>query len=305
MIDFSKKPLFLAPLAGFSDPPLRNVVKRFGCDVTVSEMISANALAYENEKTIKMLTHSNLEKPFIVQIEASNIQSVKKAIYVLNKFDDIDGIDLNCGCPALKVIKQNSGSALLKNISLMQNLIQTIKEISNKTYLSVKVRIGFDEKIPTIIAKACENAGADFITMHGRTKTGGFSSSVDYEAIKEAKESIKIPLIANGDINEKNADEILKITNCDALMIGRASIGKPWIFYEIKTKKNIDNNLKKEIILYHFEQMLEHFGKRGTALFRKHLHEYSKGMEGASNFRNDINFTENSKDMYKLIMEFF
>ncbi|ASM34282.1 dihydrouridine synthase (Dus) superfamily protein [Campylobacter sputorum subsp. bubulus] len=305
MIDFNKLPLFLAPLAGYSDPPLRNVVKRFGCDVTVSEMISANALAYENEKTLKMLTHSHLEKPFIVQIEASNVDSVKNAVCVLNKFDDIDGIDLNCGCPAPKVVKQNAGSALLKDISLMQSLIQTIKKLSNKTYLSVKVRIGFDEKIPVIIAKACEEAGADFITMHGRTKTGGFSSRVDYEAIKEAKNSIKIPLVANGNIDENNANEILKTTQCDALMIGRASIGKPWIFHEIKTGKNIDNKLKKEIILYHFEQMLEHFSERGVGLFRKHLHEYSKGLDGASNFRNDVNFTNNSKDMQKLIMEFF
>lgn len=305
MIDFSKKPLFLAPLAGYSDPPLRNVVKRFGCDVTVSEMISANALAYENDKTLKMLKHSHLEKPFIVQIEASNVESIKNAICVLNKYDDIDGIDLNCGCPAPKVVKQNAGSALLKDISLMQSLIQTIKKYSKKPYLSVKVRIGFDEKIPVIIAKACEEAGADFITMHGRTKVGGFSSKVDYEAIKEAKKSIKIPLIANGNIDENNAQEILQTTHCDALMIGRASIGKPWIFYEIKNKKSIDNKLKKEIILYHFEQMLEHFKEHGVGLFRKHLHEYSKGMDGASNFRNNINFATNSEDMHKLIVEFF
>lgn len=305
MIDFSKRPLFLAPLAGYSDPPLRNVVKRFGCDVTVSEMISANALAYENDKTLKMLKHSHLEKPFIVQIEASNVESIKNAICVLNKYNDIDGIDLNCGCPAPKVVKQNAGSALLKDISLMQSLIQAIKKYSNKAYLSVKVRIGFDEKIPVIIAKACEEAGADFITMHGRTKTGGFSSKVDYESIKEAKKSIKIPLIANGNIDQNNAKEILQTTNCDALMIGRASIGKPWIFYEIKNEKSIDNKLKKEIILYHFEQMLEHFGEHGVGLFRKHLHEYSKGMDGASNFRNDVNFVANSKDMHKLIVEFF
>lgn len=305
MIDFNKKPLFLAPLAGYSDPPLRNVVKRFGCDVTVSEMISANALSYENEKTLKMLTHSNLEKPFIVQIEASNTDSIKNAVNVLNKFDDIDGIDLNCGCPAPKVVKQNAGSALLKDISLMQKLIETIKKLSNKTYLSVKVRIGFDEKIPVNIAKACEEAGADFITMHGRTKTGGFSSKVDYEAIKEAKANINIPLVANGNIDLQNANEIFTNTNCDALMIGRASIGKPWIFYEIKTGKSIDKELKKEIIMYHFCQMIEHFGEHGVGLFRKHLHEYSKGLDGASNFRNDVNFANNSKDMRKLISEFF
>lgn len=305
MIDFSKKPLFLAPLAGFSDAPFRSVVKKFGCDVTISEMISANALVFKNEKTLKMLSHQNTEKPFIVQIEGSDINVIKNAVFVLNDIDQIDGIDLNCGCPAKKVIAQNSGSALLKNLPLLQAILSTIKKYSNKTYTSAKIRLGFDEKIHCKIAKICEECGANFITIHGRTKMQEFSSKVDFDAICEAKNSVKIPVIANGDIDENNALEILQKTRCDGLMIGRKSITKPWIFYQIKHQKSIDAHTKKQLILYHFDAMLRHYGEFAVRLFRKNLHEYSKNSQNASAFRNAVNSCENANDMRNLIVEFF
>ena len=150
LIDFSKKPLFLAPLAGFSDLPLRSVVKQFGCDVTVSEMISANALVYEGSKTLEMLKKSPLETPYIVQIAGSDADVIKKAVEILNGIEGIDGIDLNCGCPVPKVVKQSAGSALLKDISNLKRIVETIKKTSNKQMTSVKLRLGFDEKIPEI-----------------------------------------------------------------------------------------------------------------------------------------------------------
>ncbi|MBE3021783.1 tRNA-dihydrouridine synthase [Campylobacter sp. RM13119] len=306
MIDFSKKPLFLAPLAGFSDLPLRSVVKKFGCDVTVSEMISANALVYEgSDKTLEMLKKSPNENPYIVQIAGSDVANIKKAVQIINKFDDIDGIDLNCGCPVPKVVRQCAGSALLNDLELLKQIIKTIKETSNKKLTSVKIRLGFNEKNHVSIAKACEDAGADYIAIHGRTRAGGYSAQVDYDAIAQVKSSIKIPVIANGDINAQNADEILNTTNCDALMIGRASIGKPWIFNEIKSGKSVDINLKREIILAHFDAMIEHYGERGSNIFRKHLHQYSKGMSEATNFRNEINRIEDTGVMRALIESFF
>lgn len=303
MIDFSKKPLFLAPLAGYSDAPLRFVVKKFDCDVTISEMISANALVFKNDKTLKMLFHA--EKPFIVQIEGSDESIIKQAVLVLNEIKGIEGIDLNCGCPAKKVIAQNSGSALLKDLSLLQRLLSTIKKFSNKPYTSAKIRLGFDEKIPAQIAKTCENAGADFITIHGRTKTQEFSGNVDFDAIALAKQSVKIPVIANGNIEPKNADKILAITSCDGLMIGRKSIARPWIFREIKQKSTIDKKTKKEIILCHFDAMISHYGAFGAKRFRKNLHEYSKNFSNATSFRNAVNSCDNPNDMRNLIMEFF
>ena len=187
LIDFSKKPLFLAPLAGFSDLPLRSVVKQFGCDVTVSEMISANALVYEGSKTLEMLKKSPLETPYIVQIAGSDADIVKKAVEILNSIEGIDGIDLNCGCPVPKVVKQSAGSALLKDISNLKRIVETIKKTSNKQMTSVKLRLGFDEKIPEILAIAAQDAGADYIAFHGRTRAGGYTAAVDYAAIGRAK----------------------------------------------------------------------------------------------------------------------
>ncbi|WP_169973364.1 MULTISPECIES: tRNA-dihydrouridine synthase [unclassified Campylobacter] len=306
MIDFSKKPIFLAPLAGFSDLPLRSVVKKFGCDVTISEMISANALVYESsEKTLEMLKKSPEETPYIVQIAGSDAQIIKKAVEIINKFEGIDGIDLNCGCPVPKVVKQSAGSALLKDVDNLKNIVETIKKTSNKKMLSVKMRLGFDEKIPEILATAAEDAGVDFISIHGRTRAGGYSAEVDYGAIKRAKDSVKIPVVANGDIDEKNANEVFTLTGCDAIMIGRASIGKPWIFHEIKTTNKVSSELKREIILAHFDAMISHYGSYGVSIFRKHLHQYSKGIDGASNFRDEINRINDIGLMRDKIEDFF
>ena len=306
MIDFSKKPLFLAPLAGFSDLPLRSVVKRFGCDVTVSEMISANALVFEGgDKTLDMIKKSPLETPYIVQIAGSDTNIIKKAVEILNDIDGIDGIDINCGCPVPKVVKQCAGSALLKDLPNLSAVIETVKKTSNKKTTSVKMRLGFDEKIPEILAKIAQDAGADYITFHGRTRSGGYTSEVDYEAIAIAKKAVKIPVVANGDINSKNAKKVLEQTGCDALMIGRAGIGNPWVFYEIKNDKTVDAKTKKKIIIAHFNAMLEHYGEHGVAIFRKHLHKYSKGLEGAGVFRDEINRIENPNDILQKIERFF
>ncbi|QKF65229.1 tRNA dihydrouridine synthase [Campylobacter corcagiensis] len=305
MIDFSIKPLVLAPLAGYSDLPLRGVVKRFGCDLTISEMISSNALAYSDKKTLKMLEKNELETPFIVQISGNKPDIVKKAVEVLNRYDHIDGIDLNCGCPAKKVVAHGSGSTLLTNLELLKEILDTIKQTSNKRYLSAKIRLGFDEKNGINIARAIESVGVDFISVHGRTKKQGYSGNSDFKAIKEIKQSVKIPIIANGDINSKNAKEVLNFTGADGLMIGRASIGNPWVFYEIKSSKSVSKEIKKEIILAHFDEMMKFYGQKGVALFRKHVHQYAKGYENASEFRDIINRIDDTQIARLKIEEFF
>lgn len=305
MIDFSKKPLFLAPMAGFSDLPFRNVVKKFGADITISEMISSNALVYESSKTLHMLERAELENPYIVQIAGGDKEVLKKAVLMLNKMDFIDGIDFNCGCPVNKVIKQCAGSALLENLELFKTLVGVIKENNKKSLTSVKFRLGFNEKYPEKMARICEELGVDFISIHGRTRKQLYSGKVDYDSIASAKASVKIPVIANGDINAQNAKEVYKITKCDGLMIGRASVGNPWIFYEIKNDKKANENLKKQIILAHFDAMLKHYKEQGISIFRKHLHEYSKGYKDASVFRNEVNRINDSKKMREKIQDFF
>ncbi len=313
-LDFSKPIFALAPLAGFTDLPFRGVVKKFGADLTVSEMISSNALAFKNKKTIKMLEKSPIENPYSVQIAGSNQDVIKKAIEFLNSRDGIDIIDLNCGCPAPKVVNNLQGSSLLTDLPTMAKTIRTIKKYSNKELLSVKMRLGFNSKNHIAIAKVCEDNGADFIVVHGRTRAGKYKAKVDYDAIREIKESISIPVIANGDITTpQKAKWVLEYTKANGVMIGRGAIGKPWIFQTIKDYINGDSNsssptpeLIQKVVLEHFNQMIAHYGDYGAIIFRKHLHTYSKaGYIGASKFRDLVNRVENPKEMRDITEEFF
>ncbi len=307
ILDFSKPLYILAPLAGYTDLPFRRVVKRFGADLTVSEMISSNALVYGSEKTKKMIEKSPNETPYSVQMAGSDTEIVKRAVEILNREDGVDIIDLNSGCPVPKVVKSGNGSGLLKDLKKLESVTRTIKESSTKELTSVKVRIGFDSKFPVEIAKAVENGGADFITVHGRTRSGGFKSEVDYDAIAEIKSSVSIPVIANGDITDfEKANFVLNHTKADGVMIGRGAIGKPWLFYQLqKGSDEVSKELKREIILEHFDSMIYFYGERGTVLFRKHLHTYSKGIDGASEFRNLVNSLENSVEMRSSIERYF
>ena len=309
MIDFSKKDLlFLAPLAGFTDLPFRQVVKKFGVDVTVSEMISSNALVYHSKKSYKMLEKAPNEIPYIVQIAGSNIEIIKKAVLILNEIEGIDGIDLNCGCPVPKVVKQGSGSALLNDLPKMGKIIETIKKYSNKRYTSVKTRLGFSAKKPKEIAKVCEDSGADFVTFHARTRSDGYKKErIDYIALKEAKEVLSIPLVANGDITTlERYNNVKKITGAEAVMIGRGAVGNPWIFYQIKNSlKTVEKEKIKEIVLEHFDSMLSFYGKRAVGIFRKHIHSYSKNFPNATSFRDKINRIEDPILIKKYINDFF
>lgn len=306
-IDFSKSMLALAPLAGFTDLPFRNVVKQFGADLTFSEMISANALKYRCAKTFRMLEKSPLETPYIVQIAGSDLNNIKEAVLILNDIEGIDGIDLNCGCPVPKIISQEAGSSLLRDLPKMQKIIETIKTHSTKSYTSAKVRLGFSTKIPEEIAKACESAGADFLSIHGRTRSGGYTSEVDYAAIARAKHAVKIPVFANGDItNYEKALHVKEVTGCKHLMIGRGAVGNPWIFYQIKQELMcVEKEKIAQIVLEHYDSMCTFYGEKGPAIFRKHLHTYSKGMREASAFRDAINRIEDPLAMREAIDTFF
>lgn len=307
IIDFSKPLMVLAPLAGFTDLPFRSVVKKFGADITISEMISSNALVYNSKKTFKMVEKSPNETPYIVQLAGNSKDIIKAAVEILNDMDGIDGIDLNCGCPAPKVFNHGSGSNLLGDLKKLEDILGTIKLYSKKTYTTAKIRIGVDEKIPVDIAKAVENAGADIVWVHGRTRKGAYKAPVDYDAIKEIKENVKIPVIANGDITDyEKAKWVLEHTKTDGVMIGRGAIGKPWIFHQIKNNMaNIDEITKKEIILEHFDKMVEFYGDYGIIIFRKHLHDYSRGYADASEFRHNINTITDPNVMRDMVIDFF
>ena len=306
-LSFSSPLYVLAPLAGFTDLPFRSVVKKFGADLTVSEMLSSNALAHGSTKTLHMLEKSPNEDPYSVQISASEVDMAKYAVEVLNKQDGIDIIDLNCGCPVPKVVGHGSGSSLLKNLPLMGDIIRTIKDTSNKELTSVKIRLGFEEKNHIKIAKVVEASGADFLAVHGRTRAGKFKAPVDYDAIKEIKEAVNIPVIANGDIDSfEKAQWVLEHTGADGVMIGRGAVGAPWIFHQLRTgTKDIDKNIKHAIIMEHFDKMIEFYGQHGVAMFRKHTHTYSKGYRGASALRNSVNSINNIQEYRAILDDFF
>ena len=310
ILNFSKPLYVLAPLAGLTDLPFRSVVKKFGADLTVSEMISSNALVHNSKKSLKMVEKSPLETPYSVQIAGADEGVVRGAVEILNGIEGIDIIDLNCGCPVPKIVSHGSGSSLLLDLDKMGSIIRTIKATSRKPLTSAKVRIGFQEKRPVDIGKTVEDAGADFIAVHGRTRAGKFKSPVDYDAIRQIKEAVNIPVIANGDITDyKKAKWVLEYTGADGVMIGRGAVGKPWIFYQLKhgvPDEEIDPALKRDIILEHFDQMIAFYGDYGAVLFRKHLHTYSKaGYRGASAFRDRVNRTADPEEMRELIEAFF
>ena len=307
-IDFSSPIYVLAPLAGFTDLPFRSVVKKFGVDLTVSEMLSSNALAYQSKKTFKMLEKSPLEDPYSVQIAGSEPDIIRQAVEIINEQENITAIDLNCGCPVPKVVNNLSGSALLTDLPKMGRAIETIKKYSNKEYTTVKIRLGFDSKNHIEIAKVCQDSGADFIAVHGRTRAGKFKAEVDYDAIAQIKEAIDIPVIANGDIDSvSKAKWVLNHTKADGIMVGRAAIGKPWIFHQMREgSSSVDSKLVKAIVLEHFDQMIAHYGEYGAILFRKHLHTYSKaGYQNASSFRNLINNISDPSKMRDEVSTFF
>ena len=303
-----ENPLYvLAPLAGFTDLPFRSVVKKFGADLTVSEMLSSNALAHGSEKTLHMLEKSTLEDPYSVQIAGANVDVVRLAVEILNEQEGIDIIDLNCGCPVPKVVGHGSGSSLLLNLPLMGDIIRTIKDTSNKSMTSVKIRLGFEEKNHVEIAKMVEDSGADFLAVHGRTRAGKFKAEVDYDAIREIKEAISIPVIANGDIDSyTKAKWVLEHTGSDGVMIGRGAVGAPWIFHQLRSGNEfVDQKLKHAIIMEHYDKMIDFYGSRGVAMFRKHTHTYSKGYQGASLLRNDVNRIDDILEYRNRIDDFF
>jgi tRNA-dihydrouridine synthase B len=306
-ISFEKPVYVLAPLAGFTDLPFRSVVKKFGADLTVSEMISSNALAHGSEKTLHMLKKSPLEDPYSVQISANDPEMARRAVEVLNEKDGIDIIDLNCGCPVPKVFGHGSGSALLDDLPRLKAILKTIKETSNKSMTTAKIRLGVNDKNHINIAKNIEEVGVDFIAVHGRTRAGKYKAPVDYEAIKEIKDSVSIPVIANGDIDSyEKAKWVLEYTGADGVMIGRGAVGAPWLFHQLKSgKSEIDLELRHKIVLEHYDKMIEFYGAHGVAMFRKHTHTYTKGYKGASALRDSVNRISDIHEYRDTIDHFF
>ncbi len=273
-----KSNLILAPMAGFTDLAFRSLCSGFGAGLTITEMVSAKALSYNNKKTEELLFTLENENPKAAQIFGHEPEIMADACRnpLLQKFDIID---INMGCPAPKIISNGDGSALLKDINLARKIIEACVKATDKP-ITVKFRIGFydDEIVAVDFAKMCEDAGAAAITVHGRTTKQGYSGEVNYEIIRKVKESVSIPVFANGDCrNREDYDKIMEITKADGIMIGRASLGRPEIFKEIAQNKILKED-KFAQIKWHYETMLKFYPERYVVLYmRSHIAQYLKG----------------------------
>ena len=299
----------LAPMAGVTDRAFREICSLFGVAYFTSEMISAKGLIYNSQKTFRMLERSEMESPFAIQLFGSEPEDFKKAVYLLSESKP-DIIDINMGCPATKIVKENSGSALMKNPKLCGEIVKAAVSES-KVPVTVKIRSGWNKNnINAVeVAKICEYNGASAVTVHGRTKEQGYSGLSDLEVIKSVKDSVKIPVIGNGDVIDGNSAKRMKeYTGCDMIAVGRGAMGNPWIFSEINSAFNdeilfIEPTLSEraEIMKLHIEKLCEYKGENvGIKEARKHIACYIKGINGASYFRKLAFETKTKEELISL-----
>ncbi|WP_034574348.1 tRNA dihydrouridine synthase [Helicobacter saguini] len=298
----------LAPLAGYSDLPFRKVVKTFGVDITVSEMISSHALVYENKKTNLMTLKSPNEIPFALQIAGSKDSILQKAVEKINDFAWVDIIDFNCGCPAPKVANHGNGSALLKDLPRLTQILKNIRKAGIKKIYSVKVRLGYDKKIPLELADAINESGVDYAVVHARTKMDAYKKEkIDYDSVALMRERLHVPLIVNGEISSlESFNAVMSRTGAAGAMIGRAALKSPWIFWQIRNNTSaLPFELKRDLVLSHLDSMFEFYGERGVVMFRKNLHAYAKGVPNASSYKDFVNTERNYHALRDSIITFF
>ena len=308
MVPFTKNSLILAPMAGITDQGFRKICRKYGADITVSEMISSKGIFYNDKKSIDLLRYEKDEQPIVIQIFGHDIECIKKSTEFISKNYSPIAIDINMGCPAPKIFQNGDGSALMKNPDLSYKIICSVKE-NTDIPVSVKFRSGVDEKSINAIefAKMCESAKADYITIHSRTREQFYTGKADRFLIKKIVGSVKIPVIANGDIDSaQSAMEMLKITDAYALMIGRASLGNPLIFSQIKSflfdNYKIPQKSLLDIALEQLECVMEHKPEHiAVKEFRKHLLWYFKGLKNAASYKRQANNVITLKDCVKLI----
>lgn len=305
--------LILAPMAGVTDLSFRKICKEFEPGLVCTEMVSGKAIFYDDSKTKLLMNTEGEKRPISMQIFGSDEETMGFAAKYVSNIADI--VDINMGCPAPKVVKNGDGSKLLLDIEKAEKVIKSVVKNSIKP-VTLKLRKGWDcEHIVAIdFAKMAEEAGVSAITIHGRTRTEMYSGKVDLDIIKKVKESVKIPVIGNGDVvDEESALRMFKYTGVDGIMIGRGTFGNPWIFERVKhfleTGEKLPETSKKEklrIIKKHIELELQE-KEEITAIreMRKHIAWYTKNMPNSSEFRNEINKIENKDELIKKVEEFF
>lgn len=304
-------PFILAPMAGVTDAASRLLAKEMGCALVYTEMVSAKGLVYENEHTSEMLYTSSSERPVAIQIFGSEPQFMAKAAKMVEASGMADIIDINMGCPAPKVVKGGDGSALMRNPQLAYDVMRAVVE-SVSLPVTVKFRKGWDANSVNAVEIAClaEKAGVSAVAVHGRTREQYYSGSSDLSIIAEVVQAVSIPVIGNGDIRTpQDAMRMMEKTGCQAVMIGRATEGNPWIFREMKhyweTGELLDKPTVGErcaMIRRHLALQMEQKGDYiGLREMRKHAAWYTKGLPDSAQFRQKINQAESKSEFLHLI----
>ena len=297
-----KNNLFLAPMAGVTDRPFRVLCKSFGAGVAVSEMVTSNSLLYGSEKTKRRADHEGEVDPISVQIAGADPKMMADAARY-NKDNGAQIIDINMGCPAKKICNVMAGSALLKHEKLVEDILHSVVN-SVDIPVTLKIRTGWDKdnRNALNIAHIAENEGIKALSIHGRTRACLYKGDAEYDTIAKVKQNIGIPVIANGDITSpEKAKYVLDYTKADAVMIGRAAQGRPWIFREIvhflKTGEHLPLPTIEEIqttTIKHVQDLYAFYGdERGLRVARKHISWYTKGLKNSAQFRASMNQIEN------------
>ena len=307
-------PFILAPMAGVTDRPFRNLCRSFGAAMAVSEMVSANPLLKNDRKTLLRTDHGGEIGIRAVQILGNEPKDMAEAAR-LNVARGADLIDINMGCPAKKVCRKAAGSALLKDEDLVQRILEAVV-CSVEVPVTLKIRTGWDpeNRNAVRIGQIAQDAGIQALTIHGRTRSCGFSGSAEYRTIAEVKRSIRIPVIANGDIScPDKALQVLAETGADAVMVGRAALGQPWLFTSMNRHHEGAPLLLRpelpeleQLIMEHLDALHGFYGEhQGIRIARKHIGWYFDHLEGTLEARSAFNQQPSAEGQMRLIRELF